>query len=152
MARPTVRLSVAGALVAMAVFAFAALAAGAPWLGAALPGGLPSGNALAALGLSAPAGAALILAARGSVLRRAATAVLVGAVAWLPVSVALAGNLALNFEGARGPLWLAGTLVVLAAAIGTLLWALAATALGMLRGTALTGRGVAADERVRRAR
>jgi len=46
-------------------------------------------------------------------------------VLWLPASVALAGNLELNFGGTRGPFWLGLSLVVAASAVGTLLWAAA---------------------------
>jgi hypothetical protein len=111
-------------LLATAAFAAGSLALGAPYLELELPGGLPLGNALTALGLCAMAGAAVCLSTRGTALRAAARGVFVAAVAWLPVSVALAGNLALNFSGGRGLTWLVLSLGVIAAAGAVLAWAL----------------------------
>jgi len=111
-------------LLATAAFAAGSLALGARYLELELPGGLPLGNALTALGLCAMAGAAICLSARGTALRAAARVVFVAAVAWLPVSVALAGNLALNFSGGRGLTWLVLSLGVIAAAGALLAWAL----------------------------
>lgn len=58
---------------------------------------------------------------------------LFAAAAWLPVSVAPAGNLELNFGGGRGSAWLILSLVVVVGAFCTLLWALAASALAARR-------------------
>ena len=102
----------------------ASLASGACYLDTVLPGGLPAGNAVAALGLVSLAGVPVLLSTRGSVLRRVASATLGGAVAWLPASIALAGNLALNFTGWRGSVWVGLSLVIHAAALCTLVWAL----------------------------
>ncbi len=105
-----------GALLACAACALGSLTTGAPWLETGLPGGLPLGNALAALGLCAIAGAAVTIASPGWV-RLAAIASLVAAAAWLPVSIALAGNLALVFSGPRGDVWLAWSAGVAAFAL-----------------------------------
>jgi hypothetical protein len=42
----------------------------------------------------------------------------------LPASIALAGNLSLNFEGANGEMWLVLTLVTFVAVYCSLAWAL----------------------------
>ena len=107
------------ALPALAVFALGSLIAGAPYVETTLPGGLPLGNALAALGLCAVAATARQLARRGMV-RHVANAALLVAAAWLPVSIALAGNLALVFSGARGDAWIAWSATALFAASGSL--------------------------------
>lgn len=109
-----------------AAFALLSLVAGAPYLEATLPGGLPIGNALTALGLCSAAGAAVGLSPRRTALRMLSITALFGAFCWLPVSIALAGNLALNFRGSRGGAWLAFSLAVVAAVLGALLWAWAA--------------------------
>lgn len=123
------------ALMALATFAIFPLVVGAPYLESRLPGGLPLGNVLAALGPCAMAGAAVVLSVRGTVLRAASLASLVGAVLWLPGSVALAGNPELNFGGERGSVWLALTIGVAAGSASTLLWALAASVPARIRGT-----------------
>jgi len=94
------------ALLGLAAFALGSLVAGAGYLQAPLPGGLPLGNALAALGFSAIAGTGVTIARRG-VVRRMACVALLAALAWLPVSIAMAGNLTLVFQGARGDAWIA---------------------------------------------
>ncbi|HET6395351.1 MAG TPA: hypothetical protein VFF91_00750 [Pseudoxanthomonas sp.] len=109
--------------------ALGSLLAGAAYCEWALPGGLPLGNVLAALALCAPAAAAVVLSPAGSWRRRASRAVLWAAALWLPLSVALAGNLALNFAGARGTAWLWLSLCTFVAALAALAWSL----LGLLR-------------------
>lgn len=99
-------------LLAFATFALGSLLSGASFLEAALPGGLPLGNALVGLGLCAVAGAALI-AARGPV-RWIAFVALIVAASWLPVSIAMAGNLALVFSGERGDAWISWSTCVVA--------------------------------------
>jgi hypothetical protein len=59
-------------------------------------------------------------------------------VAWLPISIALAGNLALNFTSWRGSAWLGFSLVVHFAVLGTLAWALVGRLLAMRRRTNAT--------------
>jgi hypothetical protein len=111
---------------------------GAGYLEAVLPGGLPVGNAVAALGLVAAAGVPVLLSQPGSTLRVAALLTLCAAVAWLPISIALAGNLALNFTSWRGSAWLGFSLVVHFAVLGTLAWALVGRLLAMRRRTNAT--------------
>src|SRR5687767_9438339 len=96
----------------LTLLAAAALAMGLLVLGAAdlerpLPGGLPLGNAVTALALLCPAVVARAISRPFSHCRRLAQLALVAAVFWLPVSLLLAGNLALNFTGSRGLAWLA---------------------------------------------
>lgn len=110
------------ALLALAVFALGSLITGAPYVERSLPGGLPLGNALAALGLCAVAAMARQLARRG-VPRHVANAALALAAAWLPVSIALAGNLTLVFSGGRGDAWIAWSAVALIAAFASLAFA-----------------------------
>ncbi|GAA5075279.1 hypothetical protein [Lysobacter panacisoli] len=105
------------ALLAAGMFAVASLVAGAPWLEHTLPGGLPLGNALAAVGLCALAGAAVLLAGRRGMVRVAALGALALAVVWLPVSVAMAGNLTLVFSGGRGDAWIALSLATVVAVL-----------------------------------
>jgi len=94
------------ALLALAVFSLGSLIGGATYLETTLPGGLPLGNALAATGLCAIAGCGAVLA-RPGVVRGIAIIALLAAVAWLPVSIAMAGNLALVFSAGRGDAWIA---------------------------------------------
>jgi hypothetical protein len=47
----------------------------------------------------------------------------VAAIAWLPISVALAGNLALNFKEPHGFAWLGLSLATVLAVLGSLAWA-----------------------------
>ncbi|GEM_PF-3677580 len=64
-------------LLLVAAFCVASLGRGAAFLETILPGGLPLGNALAALGLVAAAGAALALSAQRTTLRRMSLSALV---------------------------------------------------------------------------
>ena len=116
-----------------AAFALLSLVSGAPYLETMLPGGLPIGNALTAIGLCAAAGSAVGLSARRTALRLVSVASLVGAAAWLPASIVIAGNLTLNFDGDRGVAWLALSLAIVAAVLGTLAWALVASFLARQR-------------------
>ena len=113
-------------LLALGGGAFLSLLRGAGLLEAALPGGLPLGNAIASLGLCAFAGASCVLTRPGSRSHRVARVTLLGAFAWLPVAAALAGNLALNFDGWPGTAFLAWSALVLAAVLGMLGWTLMA--------------------------
>ncbi|WP_149195420.1 hypothetical protein [Luteimonas suaedae] len=112
-------------LLGSTAFAVFSLVSGAPYLEARLPGGLPIGNVLAALGLCSLAGAAVALSPRGSVVRGFSWVSLALAIAWLPVSIALAGNLELTFGGGRGTLWITVTLATAFAGVACLGWALA---------------------------
>lgn len=70
-----------------------------------LPGGLPIGNVVAAAMPCGIAGAAALLAPRGTRSRTVAVIALAASFAWLPLSIALSGNLSLNFSGQRGVVW-----------------------------------------------
>ena len=120
-------------LLLIAAFAVLSLASGASYLETMLPGGLPLGNALTAIGLCAAAGSAVGLSTRRTVLRLVSIASLIGAAAWLPASIALAGNLTLNFHGVRGSAWLVLSAVIIAAVFCTLGWALVASLLARSR-------------------
>lgn len=111
------------ALLAVAIGATAALMSGTSLLDFELPGGLPAGNAVSALGLISLASVPVLLSSRGTTLRAVSLATLIGAVAWLPISIAFAGNLELNFSGWRGTAWLGLTLMTHVAALATLAWA-----------------------------
>ncbi len=120
-------------LLLIAAFALLSLVSGASYLEAVLPGGLPFGNALVAIGLCAAAGSAVMLSARSTALRLLSIASLSGAAIWLPISIALAGNLQLNFSGEKGVAWLVLSLAVVAAVLGTLVWAVVARLLAKYR-------------------
>ncbi|MBS7456249.1 hypothetical protein [Coralloluteibacterium stylophorae] len=118
--RTGARLGIAAMACVAAALALASLVAGGDLLDLRLPGGLPLGNLLAWLvpcGLSA---AALALAPVPGRALRFARVSCVFAVAWLPVSLALADDLALNFSGGRGTAWLAFSLAVAACAAAAL--------------------------------
>lgn len=110
-------------LLAIAAFAVLPLAAGTDWLGDELPGGLPLGNAMAAVGLCAVAGAALGLSRPGTALRIVSLCMLAATAVWLPTSIALAGNAALNFADGGGSVWWVFSLAVAMGAIASLAWA-----------------------------
>jgi hypothetical protein len=113
-----------GALLSWAPLALAALVSGRDWLTHDLPGGLPLGNLLAASILCAPALVGWLAARPRTRQRLWATMTLVAALAWLPVSMLLAGNVALNFSGERGAAWLGFSAVVVIAVGVSLAWAL----------------------------
>ncbi len=114
----------AALLLICGMLALAALVFAADTLEWQLPGGLPLGNALAAFVLSSVAAAAVALSSSGTVPRRVSVFALVLALAWLPVSIVLAGNLALNFSGARGDAWWMVSLAVAVSVVVSLLSAL----------------------------
>lgn len=109
----------------LAAMSFAILASGSSHLERNLPGGLPLGNALASIGLCSLAGSAFYLSPAGSVRRRISQAALAVTLLWLPVSIALAGNLMLNFSGVRGAAWFVMSAVTVIAALGSLVTAIA---------------------------
>lgn len=127
--------SLVALLLVVAAFALLSLVFGASYLETMFPGGLPLGNALTSIGLCAAAGAAVGLSAPRTALRLVSVVSLIGAVAWLPVSVALAGNLALNFHGGHGVAWLALSFAIVASILSALTWALAARLLAKVRRT-----------------
>lgn len=112
------------ALLTIVLFTFGSLVASAAYLLWLLPGGLPFGNALTATGLSSAAVAALLLSKPKSVLRRTAIVSIVLSVLWLPISIGLAGNLSLNFDGTNGLVWRRYTLVTFAFVLTSMLWAI----------------------------
>lgn len=124
----------AAALFVASVLCIAALSSGAAFISATLHGGLPVGNAIAWLGLLGLPSAALLLAARGSLIRKLAWVAFAGAIAWLPASLLLAGNLALNFSGGTGAIWLSASLGLFVLAVATLLLAAASAVIRRLRG------------------
>ena len=123
------------ALLATTAFAFFSLLDGAEYLERLLPGGLPVGNALTALGMCSAAAAALTLSPQGTVLRLVCAAALAAGAAWLPVSIALAGNLALELQGTRGLAWIGIIRGTIAGILLALVWALVHTALAWIRRT-----------------
>lgn len=118
----TVKILAAILLLLVAGCSMTALLSSASFLSLSSIGGLPLGNVVASFALAAPAGFAVLLSSRGSNFRIVALVVLGGALAWLPVSIALAGNLALNFSGWRGTLWLGFCLFVALAIVCSLAW------------------------------
>lgn len=120
-------------LLAVTVFAAFSLVSGAAYLESPLPGGLPFGNALAAIGLCSTAGAAVGLSRTGTMLRALSMVSFVAAVIWLPLSIALAGNLALEFSGDRGGVWMWITLGTVSAVLLSLVWALCSLLVNCVR-------------------
>lgn len=98
-----------------------------------LPGNLPVGNALMAVALCGFSGAAFLLSPAGAARRRLAAVALLASLLWLPASALLAGNLALNFSGARGTAWLVGSVAVMVATLVALVWAMVGCAVHRLR-------------------
>jgi hypothetical protein len=111
-------------MIAAAALALCLLVTGWSQLESRLPGGLPAGNALSAACLILAAGAATLLSVRGSAAYWFSVASLFDAFVWLPVSIALAGNLELNFNDATGTAWFVFTAVALVMAFGALCLAL----------------------------
>ena len=112
-------------LLTIVLFTCASLVAGAAYLLWLLPGGLPFGNGLTAAGLSSAAVVALLLSKPKSVLRWIAIGSIVLSVLWLPISIGLAGNLALSFDGTNGLAWRRFTLATFAFVLMSMLWAIA---------------------------
>jgi len=111
-------------LLAIALFAFASLIVSAPYLLWLLPGGLPFGNALTATGLCSAALFAYLLSNPNTALRWIAIIAVVLSFLWLPISIGLAGNLALNFNGTSGLAWGWYTLATLVFVLTSMLWAM----------------------------
>lgn len=101
-----------------------ALISGESFLGLSSFGELPLGNVLAALALVAPAGFAVLLSAPQSAIRKATLTALLAGLAWLPASIVLAGNLALNFSDWRGTVWIGFSVVVGLAVLCSLVWSM----------------------------
>ena len=141
-------LALAG-LATLTAGACGALLTGVSWVDTELPGGLPAGNLLAALVLVGTAALAAAIAVPRGPLRAAATVALLLSLAWLPTSVALAGNAALNFSGSLGDTWLTASLALLAADLGLLLAAVSAAAWRRLRRAPVAAEGVQSGSRIR---
>lgn len=112
-------------LLTIVLFTCASLVAGAGYLLWLLPGGLPFGNGLTAIGLSSAAVVAILLSKPKTVLRWTAIVSIVLSVLWLPISIGLAGNLSLNFDGTNGLVWRRYTLATVAFVLMSMLWAIA---------------------------
>jgi hypothetical protein len=110
-------------LVVVALASFAALFSGGAFLEAALPGGLPVGNALVVIALCSLACAAIAISRPGTLVRYVSVASLVAAAAWLPVSIGLAGNLNLNFSDSWWDVWVALSLSTVALVFVAIAWA-----------------------------
>lgn len=114
-------------LITLAIATFVSLFTGAPYLESTLPGGLPFGNALTSAGLMSASMAAIGVCERNTVIRWIAAVSLVLSVIWLPVSIWLAGNLALNFTEETGLMWIALSSATLILAFLSLIFAIVQT-------------------------
>ena len=121
-------------LLTIVLFTFVSLVKGAAYLVWLLPGGLPFGNVLTATGLTSAAVVALVLSKPDSVLRWIAIASIVLSVLWLPMSVRLAGNLSLNFDGTNGSAWRYYTLVTFVFVLTSMLLAIAQSLMDRMLG------------------
>ena len=121
-------------LLTIVLFTFVSLVKGAAYLVWLLPGGLPFGNALTATGLTSAAVVALVLGKPESVLRWIAIVSIVLSVLWLPMSVGLAGNLSLNFDGTNGSAWRYYTLVTFVFVLMSMLLAIAQSLMDRMLG------------------
>lgn len=91
------------------------LLSGSDLLDVELPFAFPAGNIAAAVMLVAAAAIPVLASVPGSRLRGVARATLLLAVAWLPVSMAIAGGMQLSFSGWQSWAWMVYTLVLLLA-------------------------------------
>ena len=105
------------------------LVTGSEWIDWELPFAFPAGNLIAAAMLVAAAAIPVLMGAPGPKRRRFAKLVFRSAVAWLPVSMALAGGTQLSYSGVPGWIWMAYTLALLAAIPVALAWAVVAVVL-----------------------
>ena len=111
-------------LIAIAVASFGALFFGPEYFVRYWIGGLPLLNAITAVGLCTASAAAIRLSPRGSIHQALSVAALVASILWLPLSIGLAGNLRLNFSGARGDTWIWMNLFTFPIVLITFVWAL----------------------------
>lgn len=116
--------TIVAVLLTIVLFTFGSLVAAAPYLLWLLPGGLPVGNGLTATGLCSAAVVAFLLSKPKTVLRWAAIVAIVQSILWLPISIGLAGNLFLNFEGANGLVWSRYSSATFAFVLMSMLWAI----------------------------
>lgn len=115
-----------GFVIAVCLLVFAAcsvaVAAGLDVLTLEVAQDLALGTLVASEGLFALGWVPLLLSQPGTLLRVLAILGLCGALAWLPLSILLAGNLRLEFQGTSGQTWMALTFGLLAWLILTSLW------------------------------
>lgn len=117
------------ACLAVLAFVIASLAAGAGYLEVLLPRGLPLGNVLVPAGLCAGALVPLVVGPPASAVRTLAAVALALSLLWLPVSVGLSGNLAIDgLQGWRGAAWLGFSAVTALLVLVALVWGLAGAA------------------------
>lgn len=105
----TRRWPVAVLLVAILAVAIGSLVSGAEWVEAPLLPAwkLPAGNLLAAFVYISSAALTIVVTRPDTLERGAAWVLVAAAVAWLPLSIGLAGNLNLNFGGGwQAELWM----------------------------------------------
>lgn len=88
-----------------------------------LPFDFPAGNIIAAAMMIALAAIPPMVAAPGSRLHRIGKGVLIAAVVWLPISLALAGGIKLSYTGWAGWVWMAYTFALLLAIPAMIAWA-----------------------------
>ncbi|GAB4186255.1 MAG: hypothetical protein Tsb002_10580 [Wenzhouxiangellaceae bacterium] len=120
-------------LIALLIAILALLISGHSILNILLPGGLPVGNLLAALFLLFLALLAMNLSQHGSIPRVLSVAAAVVALAWLPVSIYLAGNLHLNFNGVQGEIWSWYSIGTVLLSLVALAWVVGESVLKWLR-------------------
>ena len=114
---------------AIAITAGWLLFSGSELLDVELPFDFPAGNIAAAVMLVAIAAIPVLSSVPGSRLRAIAKATLVAAIAWLPVSMAIAGGMQLHYSGWQSWLWMTYTLALLLAVPVVLGWAILAALL-----------------------
>lgn len=115
--------------VAVAIAAGWLLFSGSELLDVALPFDFPAGNIAAAVVIVAIAAIPVVSSATGSRLRNFAKVALVAAIAWLPLSMAIAGGMQLHYSGWQAWLWMAYTCAVLLAMPILLGWSIVAAVL-----------------------
>jgi hypothetical protein len=120
-----------GVLVCLAIAGFAGwlLFSGSELLDVELPFDFPAGNIAAAVMLAGLAAIPVLASAPGSRLRAFAVTTLVAAIAWLPVSMAIAGGMQLHYSGWQSWLWITYTLALLLAVPVVFGWAIVAALL-----------------------
>lgn len=139
-AREFGRFALAAVLFVAFVFPIVALLQGAPCLTypVGVLAGLPAGNLVSALSPIAGSLLGVVAAPGPSVRRRAALALTLLSLTWLPVSIALAGNVYLDFRGGvPWHAWLVYTGALNGAVLALLLWSALAAGYRVLRRGAL---------------
>ena len=117
------------ACIVVAVVSAWLLLSGSELLDVELPFDFPAGNIAAAVVLVAIAAIPVLSSAPGSRLHSLAKATLVASIAWLPVSMAIAGGMELRYSGWHAWLWMAYTCAVLLAVPILLGWSIVASLL-----------------------